>query len=182
MNEKDKLVEQIKNETDIFNKAKLIEFIIKQKKERIVDLAKKLSMKPSYICHILRLNRLPDLVIDGYYARNISLSHLFVVSRLKNKDEIIKLYEKLLSKPMTVLQTEEIVRENLYGTKTKGEYIQKDEIKRFEDFIKRDNIKVKIIQTRIKSKCIIEIKGNLEKTSELLRKLMKIIESWNINE
>ena len=71
MNEKDKLVEQIKNETDIFNKAKLIEFIIKQKKERIVDLAKKLSMKPSYICHILRLNRLPDLVIDGYYARNI---------------------------------------------------------------------------------------------------------------
>jgi len=33
MNEKDKLVEQIKNETDIFNKAKLIEFIIKQKKK-----------------------------------------------------------------------------------------------------------------------------------------------------
>jgi len=111
------------------------------------------------------------LVIDGYYARNISLSHLFVVSRLKNKDEIIKLYEKLLSKPMTVLQTEEIVRENLYGTKTKGEHIQKDEIKRFENFIKRDNIKVKIIQTRIKSKCIIEIKGNLEKTYRIIKKI-----------
>lgn len=172
-----KIIDQIKEETDYFNKAKLIEHLRKDKNFTIKDLSLHLGLKPSYTCHILRLNRLPDIVVDGYYAQLVTLSHLFIISRLKKTDQIIKAYEKILTDNLTVLQLEYLVRKILYDVTTEGEHLSADEL---QDFItvlseKNKDMSISLIQTRIKAKLTIELKGNLKKTSESLKNLFNLL-------
>src|SRR3989338_9433451 len=99
------VIEQVKKEKDIITKAKLLRFLTVDKELRIKDVSKMIEMKESYVCHILRLNKLDDMIVDGYYSKLISISHLFIISRLRTKDEIRLAYEKVISDNLTVLQT-----------------------------------------------------------------------------
>ena len=176
--ESEQLIESIKKEEDIIRKVKLLTELTKSGQIKIKDIADKLGVKSSYICHLLRINRLPDAIIDGYYSQSISLSHLFIISRIKDPVKIIEIYEKVLSESLTVQGTEEVVREALYSVKTEGEYLKPDEKDKFVQRITglKKNFNLTIIQTRIKSKIIFEIKGNLDKTSKEVRDLLKRLE------
>lgn len=178
--ETSQLIETIKKEADIMQKVRFLSQLIKTKEIKLKDVAEKLGVQSSYVCHLLRLNRLPEAVVDGYYSNNISLSHLFIISRIKDTRQMIEVYEKVLSDSLTVKGAEELVRDILYGIKTEGEYISPQEKENFIQKITllRKNLNLKIIQTRIKSKIIFEIKGNLEKTSKEVRSLMKSFEIW----
>jgi len=165
------LIEQLKLEVDPFAKAKLIFSLIHDHNWYLKDVAKTLSYKPSYICHYLRLNRLPEIIIDGFYSKDVSLSHLFIISRLKNPADMISAYEKVLGKNLTVLQTEELIREMLHHIKTEGESLTGDEKIQYQTRLPKD-FKLKIIQTRIKSKLIFEVKGSLTKTTKAIRQLL----------
>jgi len=171
----DAIVEQIKKEENVINKAKLLRFLTVDKEIRIKDVSKLIGMKESYICHILRLNKLSDMIVDGYYSKMISISHLFIISRLHSEADIAKAYEKILSDNLTVGQTEEWVREVLYQTKTVGEHLPKDEITKMSDSVAAlfDGAKLKIIQTRVKSRAVVEIKGSLAQTTPALRKILE---------
>ncbi len=177
------LFDQVKKEENFIHKAKLLRFLNVDKDIRIKEIARKIGMKESYVCHILRLNKLTDMIVDGYYSKLISISHLFIISRLHSQEDIMKAYEKVLSENMTVTQTEELVREMLYQTKTIGEHIPKHEIESAESKLKEQtqNTKLKVIQTRIRSKCIIEIKGNLEETTPVLRTILSRLIQDNIS-
>lgn len=168
------IIEQLKKETDFFNKAKLLKFLTQEKQIPIKDISSKVGLKPSYICHILRLNRLPEIVTDGYYSQMVSISHLFIISRLKDKAMIIKVYEKLLKDNLTVIQIEELVRELLYGIKNEGQFLAKKELENFQQKINKleKNISSKIIQTRIRSKIIVEKKGSLAETTPFLKEIL----------
>lgn len=168
------IIKQIQNETDIFAKAKLISVLVHEKNIRIIDLAKSMGKTSSYICHLLRLTSLPDMIIDGYYSELISISHLFIISRIKDQKKLLEVYEQLLKDNFTIQQTEEIVREVLYGIQKSGKHLEKDELMNLINKIKETNtdIKIKAIQTRIKGKIILEFKGNLETTSKALKMLL----------
>lgn len=169
------LLNQIREEKDIFQKARLIDYIIKEKNFRIVDLARKIGYTSAFICHLLRLKKIPDVVIDGYYSKSISSSHIYVLSRLNDKKQMIDLYEKILGENYSVKQTEEAVRDYLYQIKSIGKYINPESIALFEEKIKASypEISVRIIQTRIKGKIILEVKGNLINSSKILRQIME---------
>ncbi len=177
MADPDIVIQQIKQEQDIFSKAKLLHNLVYDKQIRIVDLAKKLSINPSYVCHILRLFNLPDIIVDGYYSKLITLSHLFVISRIKNKDTLIEVYEKILTNNLTVAQTETLVRERLYQVQSGGKKISSEEIASLLDGVKTldHDLNLKIIQTRIRGKIIFEIKGNPEKTTLIIQSILKKI-------
>lgn len=177
----DSLIEQIQKEQDYFTKAKLLQYVIYDKQLRIIDLSKRLKIKPSYICHLLRLNKLDPMIVDGYYSKLISISHLFMISRLKTKEDMMKVYEKALSQNLTVLQTEEEVREILYQIKTVGSSIDKKEQKKIESLLSDNNknVKVHLIQTRVKAKIIIETKGNLNETTDYMRSFISRIVPTN---
>lgn len=173
------LLNQIKVDKDIFQKSRLIEYIIKEKNLRIIDLANKIGYKSSYICHLLRLKKIPDVIVDGYYSKSISSSHVYVMSRLNDNKQMIDLYEKILSESYTVKQTEEAVREYLYQVKSVGKYINKESTEKLTQKIKQKypELNIQIIQTRIKGKVILEVKGNLEESSKEIKKILnKLIE------
>ncbi len=167
-------IEQFNKEIDIFAKAKLLHSLVHEKNIRIVDLAKSLGKTSSYICHLIRLASLPDIIVDGYYSELISISHLFIISRIKDQKKLLEVYEQLLKGNFTVSQTEELIREVLYGIKKDGKHLEKKELMDLIEKIKDKNkdIDIKAIQTRIKGKIIVEVKGNLENTSRALKMLL----------
>lgn len=170
-------IEQIKNTSDYFAKAKLITFLVRQKNIKVKDLAKALSLKPSYLCHIMRLSKLSEIIMDGYYSELISMSHLFVISLLHEEGDIMEIYELVLRDSLTVLQTEELVRAKLHGVSSEGEYIQEETLKKVQSSLKVGyNADVKIIQTRIKTKMIIEWKGSRGERRKDVERLMHVIE------
>lgn len=175
----DAIVEQIKKEENFITKARLLRFLTVDKGLRIKDVSRMIGMKESYVCHILRLNKLGDMIVDGYYSKLISISHLFIISRLRSTEEIRLAYEKVISDNLTVLQTEELVREILYKTKTMGEHVPLEEIEKARKGIEDvfTGVTLKLIQTRIKSKIILEIKGSLADTTPLIREVIKKLTS-----
>jgi len=178
LSEIDQLIEAVKKETDIMQKVRFLTQLVKTKDVKVKDIAEKIKVQSSYICHLLRLNRLPEVIIDGFYSNNISLSHLFIISRVKDPVKMVDIYEKVLTDALTVKKTEEIVRDILYGIKTEGNYLSPEEKKIYIEKLiaARKNLNVRIIQTRIKSKIILEIKGNLESTGKEVRSLLQSIE------
>lgn len=169
------IVNQIKAEKDIFQKYRLIEYLMKEKNLRVTDVSKKIGYKPSYICHLIRLKKVPDVVVDGYYSKSISSSHIYVLSRLNDVKQMIELYEKILSENFTVRQTEMAVREYIYQVKSIGKYINKENVMKLTKKIKEKypEANVQVIQTRIKGRVIIEIKGNLEVSSKAIKHLLE---------
>jgi len=171
-------VEQIKKETDYFGKTKLINFLIHQKNVKVKDLAAALGLKPSYLCHVMRLNKLSEIVMDGYYSKLISMSHLFVISLLKSETDIMDIYEIVLRDNLTVLQTEELVREKLHGASSQGEYVEKNKIQGLISKIKKNfNAETKITQTRMKTKLLIEWKESKENRKQDVERMFRMIES-----
>ncbi|OGK37596.1 hypothetical protein A3F03_00035 [Candidatus Roizmanbacteria bacterium RIFCSPHIGHO2_12_FULL_41_11] len=166
------LIEKFKQEKDAFQKAKIIRDLRFQNKLTLDQLSKELQLQPSHISHYLRLLRLPHLVVDGYYGRLVSVTHLMILSRLKTKAAIIQAYETVLARGYSSLQTEELVREMLFGISTDGSpRLSRQEIRDFQRTFHElyPGITVKIIQTRVRGKLVCEIKAGTTISSKILR-------------
>lgn len=169
-------IEQIKREPDYFGKTKLINFLIHQKNIRVKDLAASLGLKPSYLCHVMRLAKLSEIIMDGYYSKLISMSHLFVISLLQSQTDIMDIYEVVLRDNLTVLQTEEMVRGKLHGVSSEGEYVEKIKVQNVKSKLKEGfNAEAKVIQTRTKTKLLIEWKGSRGSRKRDVERLLRTI-------
>lgn len=163
----------IQEESDPIVKAKKLKVLHDDHNIAYGFIAKELEVSPAYISNYLRLLRLPELVLDGYYTGIISLTHLFILGRIKDADRIIELYERILSEEMSALDLDEAVRNMLFATVSDGDPIGnkiKAAIQRKFQTL-NPAVEVKIIQTRVKSKVVMELKGNRTATNEFLRKL-----------
>jgi len=170
------LYEDFKSESDHFKKSSILHKLSKELDIKLSEISKNINLSPSYISHIMRLKKLPDLIVDGYYSNLISITHLYIISRLSKHQEMIEVYEEVLTKNLTTIDTEYIVRQKLYGIKEEGSFMLDEEKKQISDKLK--NLlggEIKIIQSRIKSKLLLEIKGNLKETTEKLKKLMDFL-------
>ncbi|KXK12304.1 MAG: Nucleoid occlusion protein [Microgenomates bacterium OLB23] len=102
-------------------------------------IAKELEVSPAYVSSYIRLLRLPELVLDGYYTNTISLTHLFILARVKDKEQIVTLYENILTHGMSALELDEAVRNILHGTVSEGEPVHSSAIRAIEQKIKHIN-------------------------------------------
>ncbi len=171
-------IDQIKRDTDYFGKSKLVNFLVHQKHIKIKDLAPALGLKPSYLCHIMRLAKLSEIVMDGYYSKLISMSHLFVISLLHSETDIMDIYEEVLSRGLTVLQTEDLVRKRLHGISPGGTYFGEEKLNKQKNILKKKfNADTKVVQTRIKTKLIIEWQGSRQERRQDVERFFRMIES-----
>ncbi|MBP6994120.1 hypothetical protein KBB12_02670 [Candidatus Woesebacteria bacterium] len=161
----------IKLHTDPLTQAQLVVQLLREHSIRNIDLAKELEIKPSYLSHLIRVMKLPEMVIDGYWSKQLTFTHLILISRLKKQEDILKLYEEILQKSLNVSATEKRIREILYLIDSTGKYTSKDRLNatksRIESSLGND-ANVSIIQTRIKAKIVIEVPGNLATTSTFI--------------
>jgi hypothetical protein len=171
----DELIRQkinaIKLHTDPLTQAQLVVELLRESPIRNIDLARELGIKPSYLSHLVRVMKLPDMVIDGYWNKQLTFTHLILISRLKKAEEIIALYEEILTKNLNVAATERRIREILYLIDSTGKYISKERLHTIQSRIEsslQNSANVSIVQTRIKAKIVIDVPGNLVKTSEFI--------------
>ena len=169
----EKIIEKIKVEKDIVKIARLLNYLVKDKQIRVVELAKILDWNSSYICNVIRLLKLPEILIDGYYAQQISVSHMIVISRLKNQDQMNEAYEKVLTGNFNVLKTEELIRDMLYSVATDDGRVSKEIVDKIKDNFQKlsPDLNVKVIQTRIRTKVVLQLDGSTKKTNLFLKLL-----------
>lgn len=171
------LFELTKSQKDPFEKARLINQLKKENGLSLIEISRSIDIKPSYICHILRLLKCPDLIVDGYYSHVVSISHLFIISRLKDEQSMILAYEKVLNDNLTVIQTEELIRLMLFQIKSEGEYLSEDKKNQLSEPLKKRKIEAKILQTRTKGKITLEIQGSLSHTTQEITDILTDLSS-----
>ena len=170
------LLNKLRVEEDVFKVSSILHQLIREEQMPLVQVSRELGAKPSYISHLLRIKKLPSIVIDGYYSKTVSLSHLFIISRLTSVDDMIKVYEQVLSGNLPTAKTEELVRELLFHVDSKGERVNKNRVESIKTKFKEKGIDFEVVQTRTKGRIVLEMKGNLERTSGLIEELLEVLD------
>lgn len=145
---------------------------------RVVQIAHELDMSSSYVSHLRRLKKLPALIINGYYDKTISLSHLFILSRLATQEEMSLVYEEILTQNLSAFQSERRVFELTSGKKIAGKKLSKEWFTNLEKKITSivPSATVSTIQTRRKGQITISFNGSLEQTSGVFEKIKNHLE------
>ncbi len=166
------LIEEFAKEQDIVKRATLLKQLQQLYNVPLITISRRTGLKPSHVSHIMRINRLSPLIIDGYYSQAISATHLFVLARLRDQTQAAKVYERVLADNLSVAATEVLVRETLYNLQDTGEHLKKEQIDMFVRKMNHRGIDATVLQTRTKGKITLQVKGNLEHTSQVLADFM----------
>lgn len=166
-------ITKLQDEKDAVVRAKLIHYLHVERALSLKEISTKLDLHPSYISHYLRILQLPDIVLDGYYAKQVSSAHLFILSRLKEEKEIIEAYQTILAKSLTSAQTEELIREIKFTVETTDGMLTKEQKEAMLADIQDafPDAELKIIQTRVKGKLVLELTGDTTQTTAFLREV-----------
>lgn len=169
----DNLISKLQEEKDAVQRAKIIYTLHVDKELTLKEISTYLKLHPTYISHYLRIVQLPDIVLDGYYAKQISSAHLFILSRLKSSEDILTAYETILSKNLNTTQTEELIRQIKHSVPTTDNQLNAQQLVTISRAIKSSfpQAEVKIIQTRVKGKVVLELKGESQKTTDFLNEI-----------
>lgn len=167
----EELLDDLRTQQDVFNKSRLAQTLVVEKEISLKEIADAVGKHPSYISHLLRILKLPQLVVDGYYAGQISATHLMILSRLP-KPEIPAAYEEVLQHSMSVSQTEELVRTYKYDV-SGSTMPDVNWSKTAQKLQKSLEAKVTIYQSRVRGKIVIEKRGNTRETELFLAEMIE---------
>lgn len=163
--------------TDPIERAQLINKVRLDYGLKTKDIAKRLNTRPTNISNLVRILRLPDLVLDGYYSDVISSTHLQIISRLNKIEDIIDVYEKVIHGDASAAKTEKLVFEKLYQSKPEGIKIAKETLQKLTAEVVNihPDCRIELVQTQKKARLTIVIDGTRKKTTSLLEKLIERI-------
>ncbi len=163
------LFDKLNKEEDVLQKAKFVHQLRYDREVSIKRIARGIHKHPSYVSHLLRLSKIPQLVIDGYYGGQLSATHLMILSRLGTEEEIIDGYEQILKNDLTAGQTELLIRKFKYDVTDEGQAVDTRHLDQLEKEL-RDVLeaKVHILQSRVRTKIVIEKRGNTKDTAKFI--------------
>jgi ParB-like chromosome segregation protein Spo0J len=168
------LIESAKKEKDPFTLAGIFLKLRDQWEYPLSKLATEIGKHPSYVSSLIRVNLLPEIVKDGYYAKQISESHLIVLSRLNHPQDMREAYEEVLKNNLSLAKTQILVRKYLYGIYDDGTAPDLNKSYKFAKDLQRIyEAKVNILQSRATAKIVLEKKGNVAETSQFIALISK---------
>lgn len=160
------------------------EYIVKLRRQGVanVEIAKLMQKSPAQVSHIARINRLPEIIIDAYYSRMLSLTHLYIISRLHHEGQMQIVFEQIMAGTLSTQETDRLVREKLHSIDDVGDYVNRDTLKMHNEYMNAHGLQVSVLQTRTRFKYTIEASGNAEKTSALLQGIMRVMQQFEPQE
>ena len=132
------------------------------------QLAKKVSKSRSHITNMLGLLRLPNEVQDMIQEKKLTMGHARALSKLEDRDEIIKMANEIANEKLSVRNVEEKKSKKKKKVETKK---KKNEYEYVQDML-REKLDTKV---RIKDK-------KIEITFVSVQDLNRILEIMNIKE
>ena len=165
------LLENLQRENlNALEEAKAYKSLIEKLNLTQEELAKKVSKSRSHITNMLGLLRLPGEVQDMITTGKLTMGHARALSKIENKEEIVKMANDITEKGLTVRDVEE-KSETLPKTHQTTRKPKNDEYKYVQDLL-RDKLDTKV---KIKDK---KIEISFTNTADLNR----ILEILNIKE
>ena len=132
------------------------------------ELAKKVSKSRSHITNMLGLLRLPNEVQDMIQEKKLTMGHARALSKLEDRDEIIKMADEIANEKLSVRNVEEKSSEKKKKVETKK---KRNEYEYVQDIL-REKLDTKV---KIKDK-------KIEITFVSTQDLNRILEIMNIKE
>jgi len=147
------------------------------------EIAVKVGKSAPYVSNTLRLLMVPDVLKDALASGATSEGHVRALASLEDPHLVLEAYKEILSKNLSVRGAEELARklknrENIQPKQQKPiARLQNDELDRFEGELSQHlttgdvKTKVKISQSRVESKMHIVVKGKVEETAQVIKKI-----------
>lgn len=151
------------------------------------EIAIKVGKSAPYVSNTLRLLVLPDALKDAIASGATTEGHARALASLEDPHLIVEAYKEILSKNLSVRGAEELARkmkarENIPPKQQKDVLrLESEELESYQDDISQkltnDNakVKVKVGQSRIEAKLLIVVKGNVESTSAVIKRVRDCI-------
>jgi ParB family chromosome partitioning protein len=142
----------------------------------VSEIAKRVSKSESYVSNTMRLLGLPDAIKDGLVSGAISEGHARAIAGLNDVKLMVEAYKTILSENASVRRAEDLAR-RMKASKDKTpnnvvERIHSDELDTMaKEMAQSVNGLVKITQSKIEARVVFVIRGNLESTSSILKKI-----------
>jgi ParB family chromosome partitioning protein len=88
-------------------------------------LGDRVGKKRSTITNYLRLLKLPDVIQSGLQKKEISMGHARALVNIEDEDKQITTFEKIISRQLSVRETENIIREINFPLKKENKKVPK---------------------------------------------------------
>ncbi len=90
-------------------------------------------------------------------------------------------YQEILSKSLTSAQTEDLIRLNNFDIISEPGKVSPTELEALIHEVKHklSGVDIKVVQTRIKGKIVLELKGNNKQTADFLREVLLTLSAQN---
>ena len=155
------LIENIQRiDLNAMEEAKAYAVLIKKHHRTQLEIAKKVSKSRSEIANKIRLLKLPKIIQDSIKKKKINYGHARALVSIKSPSKILKIYNAIIEKKLSVRQTELLIK-SLNNNKTIKTISLKNYIKQISWLKKYLNTNVKIIDAK-KNKIIIEFANDKE--------------------
>lgn len=149
------------------------------------EISQRIGKSQSYVSNSLRLLTLPDALKDALLAGIVTEGHIRALAAIEEPNEMVEALRQVLREEGSVRRAEELARE--YKAKADiaprhvEERIHSEELVEIEkNLTSHLGGKVKVSQSMREARMVIVLKGNIEKTGSLLRKIKDALLSADV--
>lgn len=145
------------------------------------EIAGRIGKSPAYVSNSLKLLKLPDALKDGLLTRLITEGHARALAGVHDPQLMVEAYKIILKESGSVRRAEDLARRmrKRSGQESTGAnppHIVSEEIDKMVEDISRalsdgGKVKVKLTRSRIETRLLIALKGNLDQTEKGLQKI-----------
>lgn len=171
------IVENVQREDlNPIERAQSFERLIEEFGLPVSEIAKRIGKSDSYVSNTLRLLTLPDAIKDGLMSGAISEGHARAIAGLGDVKLMVDAYKTILTENASVRRAEDLARRIKSQVQKKQhsrvERIHNEELDKIaQDIAQMSEGLVKITQSKVEARLVIVIRGNLEKTSSIIKKI-----------
>ncbi|RJR15570.1 ParB/RepB/Spo0J family partition protein [Candidatus Microgenomates bacterium] len=142
----------------------------------VSEIAKRVGKSDAYVSNTLRLLTLPDAIKDGLMSGAISEGHARAIVGLGDTKLMVDAYKVILSESASVRRAEDLARrlksKNEKKVHSRVERIHNEDLDKIaSDLAQVSQGLVKITQSKVEARLVFVIRGNLEKTSKIVKEI-----------
>ncbi len=146
------------------------------------EISQRIGKSQSFVSNSLRLLTLPDALKDALLAGIVTEGHIRALAAIEDPNQMVEALRQILREEGSVRRAEELSRE--YKARAQvaprhaEERIHSEELVEMErDLGTHLGAKIKVTQSMREARLVLVVKGNIEKTGALLRKIREALKS-----
>lgn len=144
------------------------------------EISQRIGKSQSYVSNSLRLLTLPDALKDALLAGIVTEGHIRALAAIEDPNQMVEALRQILREEGSVRRAEELARQYKakasIAPKHSEERIHSDELEQIEKSLTTHlGGKVKVTQSMREARMVIVLKGSIEKTGAVLRKINQVL-------